>query len=179
MRGRVFRIAGQRRSMFVQVVINPVRRRIVEQHAPTPQDLLALVATSPWVPPDHTNTVVRALLAGFYLDMEVAATLVPIQIEALVRHVVKAHGGATTMLDPERIQQEKPLGPLLEMPEAVKAFGQDGTLEMQDVLTEAIGSNLRNEASHGLLSDERCYSTQSLYAWWMLLRYALLPGLLP
>ncbi|MCR5882142.1 DUF4209 domain-containing protein [Rhizobacter sp. J219] len=179
LRGRVFRLAGERRSMLVQVVINPVRRRVVELHAPTPQDLLALVSASPWVPSDHTSTVVRALIAGFYLDMEVAATLVPIQIEALVRHVVKAQGGATTMLDAERIQQEKPLGPLLEMPEAVKAFGQAGILEMQDLLTEAIGSNLRNEASHGLLTDEGCYSTQPLYAWWLLLRYALLPGLLP
>lgn len=178
LRGRIFRIAGERRSLFAQAVINPVRRTIVEQHAPSPQDLLALVSASPWVPPEHRSTVARALLAGFYLDMEVAGTLVPIQLEALVRHVVKSQGGATTMLDAERIQHEKSLGPLLALEEATRAFGQDGTLELQDVLAEALGSNLRNEASHGLLSDEACYSTQSLYAWWMLLRYAVLPGMI-
>lgn len=75
----------------------------------------------------------------------------------------------------ERAKNEV-LGSVMPM-DIINARGQ--VVAKLPPLEPASTGNLRNETSHGLLTDEGCYSTQSLYAWWLLLRYALLPGLLP
>jgi len=68
------------------------------------------------------------------------------------------------------VQPERSLGPLLETPEALHAFGADGLFELQDLFTEQLGTNLRNEVAHGLLDDSGLFGADVLYAWWLLLR---------
>ena len=106
--------------------------------------------------------------------MLVAAHLIPPQLEAIVRHVVESHGGVTSKLETGGVQPEKSLGILLETPEALTVFGEDGVFEMQDLLTEQLGTNLRNEVAHGLLGDSQLFGTDVLYVWWLMLRYCVL-----
>lgn len=43
-------------------------------------------------------------------------------------------------------------------------------LELQDLPTDPLGSNLRNEVDHGLETDGGFFSTEYGYLWWLLPR---------
>lgn len=172
-RWRMFRNARLARDLTVQAMLNPAREEIFLGHRVDRQDLGNLIQYSPWIPPGHAESVVRALVAGFQGDMLVAGHLVPPQLEALTRHVVESRGGSTSMLEPGGVQPERPLGVLLETAEALQAFGTDGVFELQDLLVDPLGTNLRNEVAHGLLDDSGLFGAEVLYAWWLLLRYCV------
>jgi hypothetical protein len=174
LRWRMFRNARLGRSLTLQAMLNPARSEILVAHGVDRQEIAALIQYSPWIPPGHAESVIRALLAGFHGDMLVAGHLVPPQLEAMVRHVVELNGGSTSMLEPGGLQPERPLGVLLETDEALKAFGADGVFELQDLLIDPLGTNLRNEVAHGLLDDSGLFGGDVLYAWWLLLRYCVL-----
>ncbi|BCN08124.1 hypothetical protein RPSD_00090 [Ralstonia solanacearum] len=172
-RWRMFRNARMARDLTVQAMLNPAREEILRAHRVDRQDLGNLIQYSPWVPPGHAESIVRALIAGFQGDMLIAGHLVPPQLEALTRHVVESRGGSTSMLEPGGVQPERPLGVLLETAEALQAFGADGIFELQDLLVDSLGTNLRNEVAHGLLDDSGLFGAEVLYAWWLLLRYCV------
>ncbi|HDR9049487.1 TPA: DUF4209 domain-containing protein [Burkholderia vietnamiensis] len=171
LRWRMFRLARVHRNLTVQAMLNPARTEIYGAHSPDRQDVAGLIQHSPWIPPGHAESVMRALVAGFQGDMIIAGHLVPPQFEAMVRHVVESHGGTTSKLEPGGVQPERSLGQLLDTPEALHAFGEDGVFELQDLFTEQLGTNLRNEVAHGLLDDSGLFEADVLYAWWLLLRY--------
>lgn len=171
---RMYRHARFGRNLAVQARLNPARFEILMEHTPSTQDIMSLVHHSPWIPPGHHESVVRALLAGFQGDMLVAAHLVPPHFEAMVRHVIELAGGSTAMFDPQGLQPEKSLNVLLRMNEAKSVFGEDAVFEFEDMFTDQLGTNLRNEIAHGLISDEGMFSSEALYAWWLLLRYCVL-----
>lgn len=173
LRWRMFRNARMRRDLAVQGMINPAREEIHAVHNPDRQDMAGLIQHSPWIPPGHAESVLRALIAGFQGDMLIVGHLVPPQLEAMVRHVVESLGATTSKLEPGGVQPERSLGPLLETPEALHAFGENGVFELQDLFTDQLGTNLRNEVAHGLIDDSGLFGTDVLYAWWLLLRYCV------
>lgn len=123
---------------------------------------------------DAFSCASRLSLGVDYFTARTAAPWLPPQLEAIVRHVVESHGGVTSKLEPGGVQPERSLGILLETPEALTVFGEEGIFEMQDLLTEQHGTNLRNEVAHGLLGDSQLFGTDVLYVWWLLLRYCVL-----
>lgn len=174
LRWRMFRNAQLTRSLTVQAVLNPARLEILFAHAPDRLDVASLIQHSPWIPPGHAESVVRALVAGFQGDMLVAGHMVPPQLEAMVRHIVESRGGSTSMLEPGGLQPERPLSVLLETTEAEQALGADGVFELQGLLVDPLGTNLRNEVAHGLRDDSGMFAEEVLYVWWLLLRYCVL-----
>lgn len=174
LRWRMFRCAALRRSLNAQAVIEPARQVILHEHAPDRAQVLELIRYSPWIPEGHHESVARAIVAGFYGDMLLVGHLVPLQFEAVVRQAVEASGAPDPMLMPDGTQEERPLSALLETAEAKHVFGEAAILELQDLLTDPLGSNLRNEVAHGLTSDDAFFSSEFFYAWWLLLRYVAL-----
>lgn len=174
LRWRMFRHARMMRGLVVQAFLNPARQEIVCSGQPDRHDILALIQHSPWIPPGHHESVVRGLMAGFQWDMLVAAHIIPSQMEALIRHVVEMSGGTTSMLVPGGVQPERPLSALLETAEAKAAFGEDQVFELQDLLVDPLGTNLRNEVAHGILTDEGFFGTEVMYAWWLLIKFCVL-----
>lgn len=174
LRFRMFRSARMGRNLTVSAMLNPARRVISTVHKPSISDIMSLIRHSTWIPPGHHGSIARALLAGFQGDMLVATHMVPPHFEAMVRHVIELAGGSTAMFDPQGLQPEKSFNVLLRMDEAKKMLGEDAVLEIEDIFTEQLGTNLRNEVAHGLLSDEGMFDSDALYAWWLLLRYTVL-----
>jgi len=174
LRFRLFRHARTKRDLIIQAFVNPMRSTILREHNPDRLDVLTHIQHSPWVPPGHVESIIRVLVAGFQGDMLIVAHMVPPQIEALVRHVIEQRGGDTAMFDPEGLQPEKSLGVLLKMEEAKQAFGAAGILEFEDIFVDQLGTNLRNEVAHGLISDEQMFGGDVLYAWWLLLKLCVL-----
>lgn len=178
LRARMFQSARLERGLKVQAMMNPARQEIVSVHNPNRQDVIELIRNSPWIPPGHSESVVRALLVGFHGDMIVLAHLLPPQFEAVLRHIVESMGGTTSMLEPGRIQPERPIASLLESEEAERALGRDAVFELQDLLADSLGTNLRNEIAHGLLEDDCLFGSDVLYAWWLMLRFLMLTSLI-
>jgi hypothetical protein len=73
------------------------------------------------------------------------------------------------------VQEERDLNILLRFPEVTEMFGEDTVFEMQGLLVERFGANLRNRIAHGLLGDSGFYSSEVLYAWWLILRLLCIP----
>lgn len=174
LRWRMFRCAGMSRSLTAQAAIEPARNAILHEHAPDRAAVLELIRYSPWIPEGHHESISRALVAGFHGDMLLVGHLVPLQFEAVIRQAVESNGAPDPMLKPDGTQEERPLSTLLDSPQAEQAFGKAGVFELQDLLTDQLGSNLRNEVAHGLETDSGFFSTEFVYAWWLLLRYVAL-----
>lgn len=170
LRWRMFRCAGMNRSMTVQAAIEPARLTILHEHAPDRASVLELIRHSPWIPEGHHESIARAIVAGFHGDMLLVGHVVPIQFEAVIRQAVESNGAPDPMLKPDGTQEERTLSALLDSPQAGAAFGSAGVLELQDLLTDQLGSNLRNEVAHGLETDGGFFSTEFVYVWWLLLR---------
>ncbi len=170
LRWRMFRCAGMNRSMTVQAAIEPARNTILHEHAPDRAAVLELIRYSPWIPEGHHESIARAIVAGFYGDMLLVGHVIPIQFEAVIRQAVEFNGAVEPMLKPDGTQEERTLSALLDAPQAASAFGSAGVLELQDLLADQLGSNLRNEVAHGLVTDGGFFSTEFVYAWWLLLR---------
>lgn len=173
LRFRLFRNARNRRDLVVQAFINPMRTIIFNEHNPDRNDLLSNIRHSPWIPPGHVESIVRVLIAGFQGDMLIVGHMLPPQIEAVIRHVVEIAGGDTSMFNAEGLQPERSLNVLLTLEEAKNAFGVAGILELEDIFVDQLGSNLRNEVAHGLMSDQQMFGSDVLYAWWLLLKYCV------
>lgn len=174
LRWRMFRCAARRRSLNAQAVIEPARQIILHEHAPDRDQVLDVIRHSPWIPDGHHESVARAIVAGFHGDMLMVGHLVPIQFEAVVRQAVELGGAPDPMLKPDGTQVERTLSALLDSAEAKRAFGEAGVFELEDLLIDPLGSNLRNEVAHGLKSDSDFFSDDFLNIWWLLLRYVAL-----
>lgn len=86
-------------------------------------------------------------------------------------------GGTTSKFDAQGLQPEKSFNALLETAEARAVFGDAQVFELEDLLVDQLGANLRNEIAHGLREDARLFDADVLYAWWLLLRYCLVTSL--
>jgi hypothetical protein len=155
--------------------IEPAARQIWVEHHPDDRDLAFLVMNNPVVPPGHHDSFLRGFQAGLSGDMHTAAYFLVPQFEALVRHVLALHNVITSKLDNQLIQDLRLLGMLLQLPETSEVFGANTVLTMRGLLIEPFGSNLRNDLTHGLLSDGACYQPNVLYSWWLLLRLCVFP----
>jgi len=105
--------------------------------------------------------------------------LIP-QIENSVRYLLLKRGLITSGIDNKNngIQKEKYLTSTLypsQYPEITSIFDQDTLFNLQGLLVEHSGSNLRNIMAHGLISDNEFNSPIMSYLWWVTLRLCCLP----
>jgi hypothetical protein len=107
--------------------------------------------------------------------MRFALHLLMPQLEHAVRTLLAQRGAFTSKVDDDGIQDERDLGWLLYQPEAKEVFGEDLLFDMQGLLVERSGSNLRNLMAHGLLDPDQCIQAQSTYFWWLTLRLVVWP----
>ena len=111
-----------------------------------------------------------AALDSYEYDFATALHLLTPQIEHMVRTRLKSEGAITIHTDRHGIEDEKGLSSLVETPEFEQTFGEDLAFEIRALFCDHSGANLRNNVSHGLLTDEQCDSTHSIYAWWLVLK---------
>jgi len=83
-------------------------------------------------------------------------------------------GGISSGLE-QGIQGERSLNVTLYKPEILELLGEDIVFDLQGLLVEKFGSNLRNKMAHGLIDQSEFYSWQIVYLWWLVLRLCVLP----
>ena len=81
-------------------------------------------------------------------------------------------------MDSQGIQEEHTLSKIMYLPEIKKIFGEDTAFDLQGLLVESAGSNVRNLTAHGLIAHDQFFSPQIVYLWWLILRICCLPILI-
>lgn len=155
--------------------ILPALEVVTNQHRYTLEQLYDLCRNNPWIPARHELNWARGLLHGLNHDFASAAsTLVP-EIEHLVRTTLKQNGVHTLHTANDTTETEKGLATLLEDGTCSEVLGPDLTFELQALLVDKAGPNLRNTLAHGLADDGDLLSKPVAYAWWLALHLATLP----
>ena len=175
MRANMFKQAKFHHTIHTQGIIEPVRCQINLEHNVRLSDFIPIVSNNPLIPEGREQIYAQGLHAGMEGDFLVAAHLLIPQFENSIRHVLAQHDVITSGIDPQGIQDERSLNTTLYLPEMHDIFGEDITFDLQGLLTERFGANLRNLMAHGLMSYDAFYSVQVAYLWWLILRLCCLP----
>jgi hypothetical protein len=100
----------------------------------------------------------------------VAAHLLIPQLESSLRYLLIQWGVITSMLTGDMIQDEYPLTKIIYMPELNEILGKDLTFDLQGLLVDRHGFNVRNKIAHGMLSFDEFFYPEESYLWWATLR---------
>ena len=168
-RSHLLRNAGYMRSLMVQARIEPARLQILQEHNVHEQDFAPFTTNNPFVPEGREAIFARGLHAGLQGDFVVAIPLLTPQLENSIRHVLTQHGVVTSKLNSKGIQDFYSLGKILHLPEMIEILGEDITFDLQGLLIERSGANLRNEMAHGLMDSKDFFRTHAVYLWWLTL----------
>lgn len=153
-------------DFLVRAYILPALEIVLLEHRLREADFIGLARQSPIVPPGREYLFAKALFAGFDRDFVTALHLLVPQVENMVRYHLNLSGVKTTTLDSDGIETENSLSSLMKLEETETLFGEDVAFEIRSLFCDPFGPNLRNELAHGLLDDEACQSSYSIYAWW-------------
>lgn len=162
-------------GLVVQALIAPALEVISAEHRFDLAFVESVCRESPTVPIRHAGLWARGIWHGLNGDMPSALSLLVPQIEQMVRLRLKAQGLHTLYIGDNGVETEKALGSLLDMPESKVFLGEDLAFELQSVLLEQVGPNLRNEIAHGLVTDAVLWGAASVYIWWLCLHMVLAP----
>lgn len=178
LRAKMFKHARYHHTIYVNGIIEPARNQINLEHNIRINDFIPIVSNNPFIPADHELIFAQGLHAGIEGDFLAAAHLLIPQIENSIRHFLTQHGVITSGIDSEGIQDERSLNYTLYLSEMNEIFGEDITFDLQGLLVERFGYNLRNLMAHGLISHNEFFSIPVIYLWWLILRLCCLPILM-
>lgn len=162
-------------SLVVDAMIRPAIEIVTLQHRFTLQWLFDMCRASPWIPAGHELSWAKGLLHGLNRDFPSAAVMLVPQLEHFVRHQLRGAGVHTKITDDLGVETEKGLTALLDEEETERVFGADLRFEFRALFTDQAGANLRNTIAHGLASDADLLGAGAAYAWWIALRFAVVP----
>ncbi len=178
----MYRLAVEYQRLHAQTFIEPARYQINVEHSVRIKDLLPIVSNSPFVPPEREYLFAKGLYAGLTGDFFTSTHILIPQIENSIRYLLWTQQNVRTSgLDNRGIQEEHRLTTTLDpskCPEISSIFNEDTLFDLQGLLVEDSGSNLRNRMAHGLINDNGFFSPLMSYLWWLTLRLCCLPILI-
>jgi hypothetical protein len=175
LRAEMLKQARSDQGLIAHAVIQPALAQIQMEHGVRVSDVLNLVQHSPFVPPGREYLYARGLHAGLNGDLVTAVHLLCPQVEHSVRVILERCDVRVSGLDDERVQEMHLLKANLNKPELTQILGEDIVFDLQGLLVEPFGYNLRNRVAHGLMGIGEFYSLDALYLWWLVLRLCLAP----
>ena len=155
--------------------ILPAMRQIYLEHDISSDELFRILSNSPFIPQGREFLFARGFYQGFNGEWAEALHLLVPQVENSIRYLLANMGVIVSKFDKEGIQDVKSLNDLLEEPKLVEMLGKDSVLDLQILLIDRLGHNLRNVVAHGLVSTNECYSLTVVYFWAVALRLCLMP----
>lgn len=158
-----------------RIVIEPMRRQIILEHAISAADILQVVQYSPLVPAGREMLFTEGLLAGFYGDTAKAAHYLIPQLEHSIRVLLQRRGVRVSTYDQYGLQKELNLNNLLRFSELTEMLGEDLVFALQCLLIEKFGADLRNKMAHGLMSFGDFFTGHATFLWYLCLRMCFVP----
>lgn len=174
-KARMYQQAQFHQQIYTAGIIEPVRAQIRFEHRPQLMELMPIVSNNPLIPDGRESIYAHGLLSGFNGDFLVATHLLIPQFENSVRILLARRGVKTSRINDEGLQEEYDLNTTLRMDQTVEIFGGNTTFDLQGLLVERTGANLRNRMAHGLMGKAEFNSVYTVYLWWLILRLCCLP----
>lgn len=157
-------------GITAQGCILPGLRSFNLEHRVTEVDLFEVCRGSSEIPFGRQSLWAKGLYFGFEYDFISSTHILAPQVEHFVRTLMKQNDLTTTTLDSQGIETEKGLSKLLVDPEIEQVLDKHKIFEFKALLSDPVGSNLRNKIAHGLFEPSEGSSTYSIYFWWLCLR---------
>ncbi|WP_375469582.1 DUF4209 domain-containing protein [uncultured Nostoc sp.] len=180
-RFEMYRNAVFYQKLHAQAYIEPARYQINLEHSVQIKDLFSIVLYNPFVPPGREYQFAKGLYAGLTGDFITSTHILIPQIENSIRYLLRKQGALPSKIDIDKgIEHERDLNTTLfprNYPQINSIFDEDTLFDLQGLLIEGSGSNLRNRMAHGLINDGEFNSPIMSYLWWVTLRLCCLPML--
>ncbi|WP_448267946.1 DUF4209 domain-containing protein [Nostoc sp. DSM 114159] len=183
---RAIRFEMYKNAIFYQQLhtlayIEPARYQINMEHSVEVKDLFPFVSNNFFVPPGREYQFAKGLYAGLIGDFFTSTHILIPQIENSIRYLLRRQGALPSKIDIDKgIEDERDLNTTLfprNYPQINSIFDEDTLFDLQGLLIERSGSNLRNRMAHGLINDSEFNSPIMSYLWWVTLRLCCLPML--
>lgn len=174
-RQEMFKQSVFHHTQYTQCIIEPARKRTNLEHNVTLHDFLQIVSNNPFVPAGREFLYAQGLKAGMDGDFVVAAHLLIPQIEHTMRNILAQKGGIPSGIDSYGVQKEYDLNKTLYKPKIKECIDENILFDLQGLLVESAGANLRNRMAHGLMEHDSFYSVQVPYLWHLVLKLCCLP----
>lgn len=174
-RQNMLRHAEFHRLFIVQSIIEPARHQIILEHNPQLSDLMPIVSDNQFVPENREMIYAKGLFHGLEGDFIEAAHLLIPQIENSLRFLLRKKGIVTSKIDSNGIQNERNLNDILYISETEEIFGKDIIFDLQGLLVERFGANLRHRMAHGLMDYPSFFNIHISYLWALTLRLCCWP----
>ena len=158
------------KSIHVQAYVEPARYQINLEHSVRLNDWTPIVLNSPFVPSYREVIFMKGLHAGLTGDFLTSSHFLIPQIEHSIRSLLIERNVITSHINDNGIENEYALTKTLYMPEVKEIFGDDLVFDLQGLLIDKFGSNLRNLNCHGLVDYSSFFSAHHIYLWWLVLR---------
>ncbi|WP_019501164.1 DUF4209 domain-containing protein [Pseudanabaena sp. PCC 6802] len=162
-------------TLHAQAYVESAIYQINLEHSVRINDLLPIVSHNPFIPTGREYLFAKGLYAGLDGDFLTSTHILIPQIENSIRYLLWQKGVITSGLDDSGIQNEHNLNSTLYRPELASIFNEDTLFDLQCLLVEHSGSNLRNRMAHGLINDGEFSHPIMVYLWWLTLRLCCLP----
>jgi tetratricopeptide (TPR) repeat protein len=158
------------REIFCKTIITPMYDHFTDNVSISEMEVASVVWHSKFVPEDRWSIFVRGLFRGFCGNLVEAVQILVPQIENGLKVFLNDSGVITRKLDRE-VQTEKSLQYYLD--ELTGLLSEDLLFDLDGLLNQGFGDNLRHDLAHGLCPTTRMNSYLGLYTWWLSLKICL------
>ena len=129
------------------------------------KDLDELLRSNPFITEHRYHQYRDGIWSGLCQRwVEALYVLTPL-LENSLRDLMQKFGYPTVKINADGTQEEKDLNSLIYSSEFETLFGSDTAFQLQVLLTDVNGINLRNNVAHGLVTDGMAYSQYSAFLW--------------
>ncbi|MHB9075086.1 MAG: DUF4209 domain-containing protein [Desulfobaccales bacterium] len=174
-RQNMLRHAEFHRLFITQSIIEPARHHIILEHSPQLSDLMPIVYDNQLIPQNREKIFATGLLNGLEGNFIEAAHLLIPQIENSMRFLLAKKGVVTSSIDSNGIQNERNLNDTLYASEIEEIFGTNIIFDLQGLLVEKFGVNLRHRMAHGLMDYASFFNFNVSYLWALILKLCCWP----
>jgi len=153
----------------------PALRTLMDEHDIDETTLDTLLGDSPLMQEDRKALFIQGLQAGFRWDFPTALHLLIPQVENGLRKMLNDQGVLARNISADGSEEVWSYERIFNHEVTTRTLGAPLVYELQSLLVERLGANLRNLVAHGLLSTDALRSETAFYLWWLLLRLIALP----
>jgi hypothetical protein len=159
------------RQIYCKSIIWKMYGHFSDNQSISEMEVYELIARSKFIAKERLSIYTRGLYHGFRGNfLEAVHILVP-QIENCLRHILNTHGKITAKLA-EELQKEMSLQSYFNHLRSI--LHEDLIFELEGLLNEAFGENLRNNMAHGLAETSIFNDSYiGLHTWWLALKMSL------
>jgi hypothetical protein len=113
----------------------------------------SLISPNPFIPSQQINQFKEGLRLGLTANWIASLSILIPLLENSLRSLIHNLGHNMVVIDTEGVQREKDLNSFIYSETFKEVFGEDRQFQLQVLLTDKNGLNLRNKIAHGLLVD--------------------------